>query len=886
MLFRSIDIEVPDSFYQRFLDYFLERSYLNDMDERTFTALPNQLGNTSWLRITHLPVNPGNDGTYDLLARWQSVLSTMHAWNYRVLFLLLRNKGETHLYIGTTSLSKETADVKKAAEQLREAAVGSMPGIGLSHMEMTGREAYTELIEPLMTMPDAGAVTGIPSFRETEDKGRLQTLDSLAFGIRDNHGMERKYALLVVADPLRDGEVAGLISRLRELGSKIHSGVSQSVNEAKSSTESKEKGLGGYGSVAVANTVAPILGSLASMIPYVGPVAGALVSNVARVGIVAASAKTAKNISVSNSSTVTTTLLDKYAEYTEKLIDRHIDRLKEGRNLGFWNTGVYVLGNTEDIRTVTGMLRSVYSGKESYIEPIRTHLFDKNSGAKEIITNFDLLPLVNDETVRREGLEAAQGEWHILGRPYQYLSTPMNTAELSLTTSLPRRDVPGLRFVKTAVRFASNPAEYGDGEKHAGTEDAGRGKKPIRLGNVVDMGVEQNASYLLSPDVLVRHAFVCGVTGSGKTTTCKHLLSEVMERNIPVLIIEPAKDDYVRWAVEKNKDLPPDKRIQVYMPGGTKRYEGAKELRLNLFEPAAVPGANVDLLQRGENLSMLLNACLPSEEVIPILIDETVHRKIEEFVGDDFDSGDMPRLSGYPTVEGLIQTALAVMDDKSYESKVKENFKEILLTRFKFLMRGVRGSVFNVLLSTDYEKLFSRPTVINLSRLAGSKEKSLVMSLLLLALYEYRTSAYQNDDGYRAAAQENRLMHLTLIEEAHNVLSQPPQTTAGDPRQAAAELFGNILSEIRGYGEGLLVVDQTPVKLIPDVIKNTNLKICHRLVAPDDCAVLSASMALREDQEKMIPSLEIGNAIICGDMDDAAAWVKLPAPKKEKAKGR
>jgi hypothetical protein len=38
---------------------------------------------------------------------------------------------------------------------------------------------------------------------------------------------------------------------------------------------------------------------------------------------------------------------------------------------------------------------------------------------------------------------------------------------------------------------------------------------------------------------------------------------------------------------------------------------------------------------------------------------------------------------------------------------------------------------------------------------------------------------------------------------------------------------------------------------------------------------MAAGLALREDQQKIIPALEVGNAIICGDMDDAAAWVKL-----------
>lgn len=871
----SPNIAVPDDFFQRLLDFFMERSYLNDTGDRKFTSIPRVHGPISWLRITHLPVNPSNDETYDLLNRWQGVLSTMHAWGYRLIFLLLRNKGETRLYLGTTSFSQNVRALD-AVEQLREAAAGSMPGIGLKHMEGFD-EVLGEIAEPLSKLPDAGAITGIPSFRTSQMDGKLQTLDPLAFGIRDQNGVERNYALLVVADPIADNEVADLISRQRELGSNIHTAVARSVQMGNQQTETDQKGLGTAGIVSsIGSLTGNTLGTLASMLPVIGPIASPAIQAIAGgvAGNIAGSMR--RNHTRTSSASVSSNYLDKYAQYAEELTDKHIERMKQGRNLGFWNTGVYVLGAAADIRTVTGMLRSVYSGQESYIEPIRGHLFRSDSGAKDIIRTFDLLPLATPERIDEIRQEMAKkgtayqpemDEWHILGRPYQYLSTPMNTAELSLATSLPHRDVPGLRFVKTAIRFASNPVSASGDTLH--------------LGKVVDMGVPQDTDYTIDPNMLVRHAFVCGTTGCGKSTTCQHLLDEMLGRDIPFLIVEPAKDDYVRWAIEKNKTLPPDKQIRIYIPGGSGYYPGAEELELNLFQPAAIPGANIDLMQHAENLSMLINACLPSEEVIPILIDEVINRKTEEFAGKEPDLSDMPQRRFYPKIDALMHTAEVVLDEKGYEAKIKENMKEILMTRFKYLKRGTRGKVFNVNKSIDFHQLFAQPAIINVSRLAGSKEKALVMSLLLLALYEYRISAYMNDAAYRAEAQKNKLMHLMLIEEAHNVLAAPPQTNGSDPRQAAADLFSNILSEIRGYGQGIVVVDQTPAKMIPDVIKNTNLKICHRMTAPDDCEVIGAGMALRDDQKRMIPSLEIGNAIICGDLDDAATWIKVPKPRKK-----
>ena len=284
-------------------------------------------------------------------------------------------------------------------------------------------------------------------------------------------------------------------------------------------------------------------------------------------------------------------------------------------------------------------------------------------------------------------------------------------------------------------------------------------------------------------------------------------------------------------------------------------------------------------------VTTLLNACLPSEDVIPVIIEEAIHECVEmwaeeipqKILGIDILEIDNPQADIYPVLFDLTAAGNRVIDRKTYENRTKENFREILNTRFKYLMRGTRGRILNTICSSDYDELFSRPVVINLSRLAGTKDKSLIMSLILLALQEYRSSRYQYDEEYRKEAQENKLKHLMVIEEAHNVLTKPSPMSmgSGNPQQAAADLFSNMLSEIRAYGQGLMIVDQIPTRLIDDAVKNTNYKISHRMTSPDDVDVMAKAMVLRPEQADVIPSLEIGNAIIYGDTDDSAAWVKI-----------
>ena len=862
---QTIDLnfdDIPNSFYQELLEQLLERDYLNYTEDKTFiNDDPKSRKTIHWLQITRLPIHPNEHEKYDLLSRWQGVLSSLHAWGYRLIFLLLRNEGQTKLFMGAMS-TKQGVSAEEAIEQMREAAFGSMPGMGLH--TLSGIEAVDEIRVPLNKLNHIGAVTGIPSFRNDEQKGMLQTLDQLAFGIRDAYGTEKNYAMLVIADPIHDRDIADIISRYRRLGSEIHTGVKLTASQSLGRSESGKVDAG-------IGTLAGVLGGVAGSL-LCGPV-GTIVGS--KIGGFLDKGRTAN---VSGSASTNTEYLDKFAEYAEAATDHHVKRLNEGRNLGFWNTGVYVLATVPgDVVTVTGMLRSVYSGDESYFEPIRLHLFNPNSNAREIVRDrFELLPM-REESLPTSGKIDKQGQhdadnWHILGKTYQYLSTPINTKELSLATSLPRRDVPGLRFVKTAVRFANNPSPV-DGDK-------------VTLGNIVDMGVTHGTTYDIDVNSLVRHALVAGATGSGKSTTCKRILTEVLSRDIPVMVIEPAKDDYVRWAIKMNKSLPKEKQFKIFMPG-VENFEGTpvERLRINPFEPAAFKGAKVDLLQHSEYFSVLLNACLPSEDIVPILIEEVVYETIREVAIEQerrFEDELVEPLHDYPTVDSMLIKAKEIMSSKTYADRNKDNLTEVLTTRFKKLKRGMRGRIINVHKSTDYSELFSGNVIINLSRLAGTKDKSLIMSLLMQALYEYRQSRYAEDAEYRAKAQQNELLHLLLVEEAHNVLRKPTgNQTSGNPERAAADLFDSMLSDIREYGQGLVVVDQIPTRLIEGATKNTNYKIVHRLTAPDDQETMASCMAFRDDQKYIIPTLETGNAIICGDKDDAAVWVKIPAPGKD-----
>lgn len=849
------EAELPDSFFRDLMDDQLGRGYLNAMPPAKDWAVsnPGLTGDFKWLRFNRLPIQPGKEEENTLLESWQSVLSACHTMNMRVAFVLARRKGSTEIYLGAGSRDGKSGI---SAQQLRQCMAIHMPGAELQEPERA--DYMDDLLEDYTR---SGLVTGIPTLRSENSGVTLQTLDKLARGIHID-GQEKTYAMVVIADPIADGEIVQLQQTFLNLKSEIHQYVGYSTQEGTSEFENKHTGV----NAGIGLMEALAMGCLVTGNP-VGAAGFYVLSKTLSAGA-SAGANVGWGKGYSSSTSVTREYRNFIAKYCEDLIDHNTTRLEQGRNLGFWQTGMYVL--TDDDATtdsVLGILRSVYSGKDSFVEPIRVFNTGSNPIIAEHIKSLNLMPLPGSAQEKLEigrTLGIRDG-WHVLGRMYETFSTALTTEELSIASSLPRREVPGLRMVKNAISFANNTA--------AASADA------ISMGQLVDMGVPQQLRYRMDVNALVRHTLVCGTTGTGKSTTCKKIILGARSKNVPVMIIEPAKDDYVRWAIEQNKHLPEEQQYLIIMPG-VSEIEGVKPLplQLALFQPAAWKDAPVNLVQHAEALSTMLNACLPSEDVIPIIIEEAVHECLEveaRLNGIDISEVDNPQMTLYPCLFDLENAGNKVIDRKTYEKKVKENFREILRTRFAYLQRGTRGRILNVNRSTDFEQLFNRPVVINLSRLSGSKDKSLITSLLLLALQEYRISRYQYDAEYRRQAQENKLLHLVVLEEAHNVLTRPNPNAVGTPQQAAAELFGNMLSEIRSYGQGMMIIDQFPTRLIEDAIKNTNYKIAHRLISPEDIRVMSTAMMLRGDQADVIPSLEIGNAIVCGDMDESAAWVKV-----------
>jgi hypothetical protein len=555
--------------------------------------------------------------------------------------------------------------------------------------------------------------------------------------------------------------------------------------------------------------------------------------------------------------------INAHAQAAEGQLQQVISRYERAQALQCWNVGAYFLAEDSNTAFQGGaQLAALLSGGQSSLEPVRVHDLSSvwSGGAQTALSELSQLrtELINPET--NELLE------HPLGPVFNGLTTPLNTEELSFLINLPQREVSGLRVMPTAD-FSLNPP--------AAKENS------IQLGHLLEGGRPTPLTYSLSPDDLAKHALVTGITGSGKSTTCRRLLEDMHQKGIPFLVIEPAKQEYAEWATEFNNSLGEDevdKRIAVFMPGkagNSWRGQPLSRLTLNPFQII-----NSDqLLPHIDRTKSIFNATFPMQEVLPVLLEEVLFQiyKSNGWFEENFaDPGAKVLLT--PNLEQALKFIKMVIGSYGYNQEITSNLTAALTARFQGLQRGWKSDLFNQSDSTDWSDVFDRPAVINLSYLGDDADKAFAMSVLLNFLYEYRQHQHEVILADAQFCTDKRaLHHLTVIEEAHRILLNTPMGSMDqmNPQGKVAEMFANILSEIRAYREGLLIVDQVPARLIPDAVKNTNLKIVHRLVAADDREAMSAAMALTPDQSNIIPRLRPGQAIIHGEQDDIAAWIQI-----------
>lgn len=366
---------------------------------------------------------------------------------------------------------------------------------------------------------------------------------------------------------------------------------------------------------------------------------------------------------------------------------------------------------------------------------------------------------------------------------------------------------------------------------------------------------------------LTRHALVTGFTGTGKTVTVLHLLHQLWcDHGVPFLVLESAKQEYrglIGVAAFRQAPAP----LRVYTLG----REGCSPFRLNPFE--LLPGVRVEA--HIARLQTCFEAAIPPLGPSSSVIAEALHFVYRQWGWRLTDTGPESGQSfrQFPTLSNYSVAIERVVKARGYQGEVRDNVLAALVGRFKPLLLGGKGMMFDTQRSNPApDILFTTPTVLEMDDL-NSDEKALAVMFLLMLLREYRV----------AHPGAGRLQHVTVVEEAHHVLAATPAAAGGedsgkaDTRSKAVEALCNLLTEIRAFGEGIVIADQSPQKLARDAIRNTNLQLAHQLRDAEDRRAVANAILMDEEQQNYLGKIERGFAALFHTGLEKATFVKMPS---------
>ncbi|MBP3837040.1 MAG: DUF87 domain-containing protein, partial [Pyramidobacter sp.] len=494
-------------------------------------------------------------------------------------------------------------------------------------------------------------------------------------------------------------------------------------------------------------------------------------------------------------------------------IDEQLKRIEESENYGIFASGAYFMAHDPTTaRMAASAYKSLISGENTHVETAYINSWPSLNASGEDYEQG----VVKAETIKKYLGKLCHPVFEFGGGNVVTPASMVSGRELALQMGLPRKSVPGVTVLEMAS-FGRNVAL---------PENA----RTINLGSLQHMGRPEkgpNDRTLTVPidiDSLTMHTFVTGSTGSGKSNTVYSILEKINRLNkgvdageqIHFLVIEPAKGEY-KQHLGGNDD------VHVY---------GTNILKTPLLriDPFSFPN-DIHVLEHIDRLVDIFNVCWPMYAAMPALLKDAIERAYACAGWDLTHSNCRYVLSGsplYPTFADVIEQLSVILEESKYSSETKGDYIGALSTRLTALTNGLYRQIFTSN-ELKYSELFDENVIVDLSRVGSTETKSLIMGLLVMKMQEYRMA--------NALSCNSRLRHLTVLEEAHNLLkrsSTEQNSETSNLLGKSVEMLANSIAEMRTYGEGFIIADQSPGLLDLSVIRNTNTKIIMRLPEAND----------------------------------------------------
>ena len=766
--------------------------------------------------------------------KFTTVFNTLATYNASV-FVIIDSDGEkTDFYIGVRNKELQEEFKKSTVtlgDTLKNTLVGNFPGIRIENIERNRIAVLSERIEQQKNVSSVSVVADRKTGQRQENEQFVQGLEKLILSMQG-----KQYTGIIIAE----NQPRYVIEQIRKnyqlqytrLSPLQKVQTSNNITKGESRNKSFSEMTGKQKSAMIAGAFAAIGGTIAGLaysssvgkeMMAVGAMVGGSITGHLSSFLNSLAPNEQINRSVSNSHT--TTVENKEVTDLLQMLDDAIKRTKEFDSYGMWNVAGYFI--SDDMATA-----------EIAASNYRSLMNGENSGRE--ISAINSWRRGNDNSENCDNIVASLSRFN---HPQFYYgadttaaltdaSTWISGKDLGIHMGLPRSSVSGFPVTRHA-EFGKDVTQYKlkFDNKTSAPEDR------MTLGRIFDLGKETKKIVELDNKSLNMHTFITGSTGSGKSNAVYQMLNELYQDQIPFLVIEPAKGEY--------------KDVFGHFSDVNVFSTNPKVASLINLNPFKFP-ESIHVLEHVDGLVEIFSVCWPMYDAMPAFFKDAILKSYEA-VGWDLGSssfeGSEPE---YPDFEILADQLDFLINASDYASDIKSNYRGALITRVRSLTIGLNKYIFTAD-QTPYEVLFDQNCILDISRVKSMETKALLMGLMVYILNEYRMD--QKKESNRG------LEHITVLEEAHNLL----KNTSGNDSELigkSVEMLTQTIAEIRSFGEGFVIVDQSPSSVDIAAIKNTNTKIVLRTPEANDREAIGRSMGLTADQVNEIAKLPVGVAVV------------------------
>lgn len=853
-------LAISDNFVSKGELAHLNDCFVEEVDERCKSSFSMGI-----YKMTRLVYNP-DEGIIDKLV---NVYSSMHSLGATVFIMIHGDEhGNTEFYIGCRSRVNPDA----ARKMLKSSFNGNFPGIELEEFNSDKKNDILDKYIPLTYQRQSIASLSVSAdFRKNRTEQKADYVQGIEKFIDSMKG--QPYTVLMLAEPLSKEDCSdkriSLENIITEI-SKYHKvtiaynenssiGISESFAESVSKTvsDSVNHSVSTNTSISVGKNRGHNSGksgpsffgtsrswgtnSSTSKTKSRGKSEGDSYGQSTSEGTSTNQSKgTSKN--ESSGTSVTLNIENKHISELISRIESELKKIDNADSFGLWDTAVYVLANDENTALIgANSLRSLVIGDESGKAESFINYWKNTSD------NFHNGPVNKIVHFLHYGMHPvfSQSLPNLSNNYYFTPAVSVGGNTLPSLMGLPMKSVPGVTVIESA--------EFG---RNIVTDDRGTpGNRTIRLGEIVYMGKLDNTDVNLYVNSLSSHVFVCGAPGSGKSNTIYKLLYGLSQLdskperddiygNVKFLVIEPAKGEY-KYEFGRMSD------INIF----TAQSNVCNLLRINPFE---FPYEYMGVREHIDKLKDIISACWALTAAMPAILSDALESAYR-YAGWDLVNSIfvLPGEVKFPSFKDVLDVLPRIIKSSSYSSEAKGDYTGALVTRVSSLTKGMVGNIFSDSGTVEDSVLFDKNTIVDLSAIGSAEARALIMGVLVMKLENYRKAT---------ATQSNYpLRHVTVLEEAHNLLPNCSTNQSEDSSNVqgkSVETISRAISEMRTYGEGFIIVDQSPSAVAKVAISNTSTKIVLRLPDEDDIKAVGTAMSLNDVQLKQIPMLPSGYCVV------------------------